>query len=132
MIIAIDFDSTLSIGSFPGLGQPRMWLIEKAKQWRKDGHKLILWTCREDVHVGERACFRPRLYLTEAIEFCRSYGLEFDAVNCSIDELNNKDLKWARKIFADVYIDDKSAIFTDDTMKIVVNPMLCVGNLLND
>ncbi len=42
-IIAIDFDATLTIDhGFPNIGQPRMWLIEKAISWHKQGHKLTL------------------------------------------------------------------------------------------
>lgn len=137
MVIALDFDNTLCIGGFPNLGEPRMWLIEKAKRWRAQGHKLILWTCREDVLSGERCVFKPRLYLTEAVEFCRSYGLEFDAVNASIDEIENPDYRFARKIFADVYIDDKSVAFYetanslgDVTGGFMCNTILCDGDSL--
>lgn len=132
MVIALDFDNTLCIGGFPNLGEPRMWLIEKAKQWRAQGHKLILWTCREDVLPGERCVFKPRLYLTEALDFCRSYGLEFDAVNASIDEVANPDYRFARKIFADVYVDDKSVAIYENggSGSFMFNSILCAGELL--
>lgn len=63
---------------------------------RKQGNKIILWTCRE----GDR--------LQEAVEWCKSYGLEFDAVNENIPEM----IEWygndTRKIGYDVLIDDKA------------------------
>lgn len=132
MVIALDFDQTICIGGFPNLGEPRMWLIEKAKRWREQGHKVILWTCREDVQPGEKCVFKPRLYLTEAVEFCKSFGLEFDAVNASIDEVENPEYRFARKIFADVYIDDKSVAFyeTGKTGGFMYNSALCGGVLL--
>ena len=45
-----------------------MSLINHLIKRKKQGNKIILWTCRE----GER--------LQEAVEWCRGYGLEFDAV----------------------------------------------------
>ncbi len=73
-----------------------MALIEHLKKRRNQGNKLILWSCR----VGNR--------LQEAVEWCRQYGLEFDAVN---ENLPEEIKKWGadpRKIHADCYIDDKS------------------------
>jgi len=120
MIIALDFDGTLVGHTFPEIGEPRMWLIERAIQWRKDGDKLILWTCREDVTTSDYAHYVPRNYLTEAVEYCKSLGLEFDAVNQQLDEIDDPMLKVGRKIFADIYIDDRSAIF-NDTEELILN-----------
>ena len=116
MIIAIDFDGTLTMNhDFPKIGEPRQWLIERLKYWRKNGHKLILWTCREDVLPHERAYFSPHPYLTDAINWCKTLGLEFDAVNQNLVEITDPTLRVSRKIFADFYIDDKSVTFTDST-----------------
>ena len=57
---------------------------------------MILWTCR----VG--------LNLTQAVRWCKSYGLEFDAVNENVPEILEKYGTESRKISADIYIDDKS------------------------
>ena len=46
-IIAVDFDGTLSKGRWPRAGVPNFLLIEKLIQLQQEGHKLILWTCRE-------------------------------------------------------------------------------------
>lgn len=95
-IFAVDFDGTLCESAFPDIGAPNITLINHLIKKRKKGHKLILWTCR----VGER--------LQEAVDWCRRYGLEFDAVNDNLPEMVEKWGNQTRKVFADVYIDDKS------------------------
>ena len=95
-IYAVDFDGTLCESIFPGIGEPNIALITHLIKRKKQGNKLILWTCR----VGER--------LQEAVEWCRDYGLEFDAANENLPEMIEKFGEDTRKIFADVYIDDKA------------------------
>ena len=60
------------------------------------GQQVILWTCR----CGER--------LTEAVEWCRMFGLEFDAVNENVRDTIERYGTESRKISADVYVDDRS------------------------
>ena len=113
--IAIDFDSTLTMNNiFPNIGDPRMWLIEKAIEWRKKGHRLILWTCREDISPEEKAFWPAKNYLTEAVEWCRGFGLEFDAINQSLEEITCPGFKFGRKVFATYYIDDSAVCFDDE------------------
>lgn len=95
-IYAVDFDGTLCESVFPGIGNPNTELINHLVKRRKQGNKIILWTCR----VGER--------LQEAVEWCKGYGLEFDAVNENLPEMIERLGSDRRKIFADVYIDDKA------------------------
>lgn len=45
-IIAVDFDGTLCENSWPEIGEPNEELIEYLRNRKKDGDKLILWTCR--------------------------------------------------------------------------------------
>lgn len=95
-IYACDFDGTLAESIYPGIGSPNMALINHLIKRRKQGNKVILWTCR----CGER--------LKEAVEWCRQFGLEFDAVNENLPEM----IEWfgtdSRKIHADIFIDDKA------------------------
>lgn len=59
--------------------------------------RLILWTCRE----GDQ--------LERALQWCYAHGLTFDAVN---DNLPDHITTWGnnpRKVYADVYIDDRNA-----------------------
>ena len=46
--------------------------------------------------------------LEEAVEWCRKWELEFDAVNENLPEIIERYGSDGRKIYADVYIDDKS------------------------
>ena len=97
MIIAVDFDGTLCSPCWPYIGKPNTKLINYLKEEKKNGHQLILWTCRN----GK--------LLEEAVIWCKQQGLEFDAVN--------ENLPWRiqsagydpRKILADVFIDDRNS-----------------------
>lgn len=95
-IYAVDFDGTLCESVFPGIGKPNMALISHLIKRRKQGNKVILWTCR----VGDR--------LEEAVRWCKERGLEFDAINDNLSEMVEKWGNQSRKVFADVYIDDKA------------------------
>ena len=95
-IIAVDFDGTLSFATWPKLGEPNTDLINLLKKWKEKGNKLILWTCRE----GE--------LLDQAVDWCKSQGLTFDAVNDNLEETIAAFGDNPRKITADYYIDDKA------------------------
>ena len=96
MIVAVDFDGTLCEAAWPSIGKANVNLIQYLLYIQKKGVKLILWTCR----VGER--------LTEAIEWCKDHGLIFDAVNENLPEAIERFGSDSRKIYADMYIDDRS------------------------
>lgn len=92
MIVAVDFDGTLQIN-----GTANVNLIQKLKRAQKQGDIIILWTCRE----GQR--------LAEALLFLQSYNFRPNYVNSNCPEAIIRTKCDSRKIFADVYIDDKSA-----------------------
>ncbi len=96
MIIAVDFDGTLCSDRYPEIGKANAGLIEKLKEMQCGGHQLILWTCR----AAER--------LEEAVKWCKSQGLVFDAINDNVPETIERWGNNSRKITADVYIDDRS------------------------
>ena len=100
MIIAIDFDGTLVEDQFPEIGPRVVFAFEALKGFKEQGNELILWTCRKDSE--------KRKYLTEAIEFCRAQGIEFDAINENHPASPYAKMGNSRKIFADFYIDDRS------------------------
>jgi hypothetical protein len=103
MIIAVDFDGTIVTDCFPEIGEENAGIIEFLTIRQAAGDQLILWTCREDSKIpGTRA------YLFEALTFCRSRGLIFDAVNENVKDNPHAHLGDSRKIFADLYIDDKA------------------------
>ena len=86
--IAVDFDGTLCYSEWPDCGKPN-------QEWRRNGNKLILWTCR----AGEA--------LSKAVEWCREQNLEFDAVNDNLPEIIELYGNNSRKITCDYYIDDR-------------------------
>ena len=94
MIYAVDFDGTLCRNAWPEIGEPNLELIRFLKQAKTNGAELILWTMRE----GET--------LNQAVEWCRQYGLEFDAVNDNMEQLKAAYGNNPRKVYADYYIDD--------------------------
>ena len=98
-IIAVDFDGTLCRECYPEIGEPNYPLLTLVKEAKKAGAKLILWTCRQD--TPERA------YVQEAVEWCRKFGLEFDAVNENLTEVKAKWGGDTRKVYCDYYLDDK-------------------------
>lgn len=96
-VVAVDFDGTICENAYPSIGRPNRPLIEALKFIReKEIADVILYTCRTGVH------------LEEAIEFCIYYGLEFDAVNQNLPRIIDRFGGDTRKIFADLYIDDKT------------------------
>lgn len=101
MIIAVDFDGTLCENKYPYAGKPNKSLIDALRSLRKDDNaEVILWTCR----VEEKLEF--------AVQWCREQGLEFDAVNENLPRIIEQFGGDNRKIFADVYIDDRSLGFS--------------------
>lgn len=96
-IIAIDFDGTLCEHAWPQIGEEKPKMLALAKELRAKGALLILWTCRENEA------------LDEALAWCYERGLEFDAVNCNVEEWpGNGSDQATRKIYADLYIDDRA------------------------
>ena len=95
--IAVDFDGTLcEREKFPQIGVPKTELIEWLIEQKNKGVKIILWSCRENDD------------LTAAVNWCKEYGLTFDAVNENHSSCNMK----TRKVVADIYIDDRSCLPT--------------------
>lgn len=95
-IYAVDFDDTLATTNFPIIVEPKMNMINVCKRLRQKGNIVILWTCR---------CGAD---LAAAVEYCKQFGLEFDYINEGTPENVEKYGNDSRKIFADIYIDDKS------------------------
>ena len=100
-IVAVDFDGTLCENAFPSIGAPKMDVINAIKEYKSYGWKIILWTCRNKEH------------LTKAVAWCKLHGLEFDAVNTNLPEVQELFGGDTRKIFADVYIDDKNVLLKE-------------------
>ena len=93
-IIAVDFDGTLCENKWPEIGRPNEELIHYLLDQKKQGAKLILWTCR----AGK--------LLEAAVRWSSEQGLLFDAVNENLPETFEWHGGDSRKIFAHEYIDD--------------------------
>ncbi len=96
MILAIDFDGTIVKHKYPKIGETQLFAFETLKELQKQGHKLILWT------------YRAGKELDEALDFCKKNGLEFYAVNKNYPEEKFEESSISRKIYADIYIDDRN------------------------
>jgi hypothetical protein len=99
MIIAVDFDGILCEDAFPAIGKPNYRVISAVRQLIDAGHDVILWTSR--IH-GK---------LTEAVQWCEDYGLHFCAVNDNAPANVERYGTNPRKVYADIYIDDRSILF---------------------
>ena len=97
-IISIDFDGTICHNAWPDIGDPFPGFINYLKKMRKHGYKLILNTMRE----GE--------LLDKAVEWCKQFDLEFDAVNDNLREMQEAYGTNPRKIYADWYFDDHNVV----------------------
>lgn len=106
-VAAVDFDGTLFVEEYPEIGRPIWSTIEYVRNLKDQGVQLILHTNREGT------------LLQNAVEACRSVGIEFDAVN---ENITWRIDHWgqSRKIGADLYIDDKS-----------INPKDIKGNFIS-
>lgn len=96
-IIAVDFDGTLCENKYPDIGSPNVDLISWLRIMQAYGAKIILWTCRS------------KKRLKQAVEWSKKNGLQFDAVNKNVKEAKKIFGGDSRKIYADMYIDDKNS-----------------------
>ena len=101
--VAVDFDGTLCKDKFPEIGQPKPLVIEFVKSLAAQGSKIILFTSREN---------GARRLLDEALAFCKAQGIPVYAVNENpgnpYPERIGLTYKDNRKVYADLYIDDKA------------------------
>lgn len=115
--LAVDYDGTLFEGMYPEIGEPKLDVIAKTKEFIDAGAEVALWTCRE----GKS--------LKEAVDRCREQGLVFTAINDNTPsqheynrrvKLSGKEMFAQRKIYADLYVDDKAPGSIDFFLKINV------------
>jgi hypothetical protein len=95
MIIAVDFDGTLHNGEWPSIGEPMPWAKDTMYRLKEDGHYLIIWTCRE------------REEQTAMVNWLIEREIPFDRVNDHHPDNIAKYGGDARKVSADIYIDDR-------------------------
>ena len=114
-IVAVDFDGTLVEDCFPAIGKMNKVMFTVCKTLKQFGVHLILWTSRD----GSA--------LMDAVRFCQENDLVFDAVNTNIPEVIDMFHNDTRKVYADLYIDDKSIPHIQDPLfwinRIELNPI---------
>ena len=93
IIIACDYDDTISPWKMKGFDPKRV--IEVLKLAKQTGAFIVIFT----------SCNSERYH--EIIEYCKTQGLEIDAINeTPIDLPYGND----KKIYANVFIDDRAGI----------------------
>lgn len=97
MIYAIDFDGTIVDNKYPEIGELRPEAEFFIRSIKAEGHKFILWTNR----TGET--------LDAAVAFLKENDLAPDLVNENDPALIEFFGNDCRKIYADVFIDDRNA-----------------------
>ena len=107
MIIAIDFDGTIVTDTFPAIGELKPNAKKTINRLKNEGYYIIIWTCRTHIR------------LLEAIDFLVKSGIKYDQINQSCPEnvrqYNGID---SRKVYADLYIDDKGIGVLPDWLEI--------------
>lgn len=101
-ILAVDFDGTLVENAFPAIGQFKPEILSAVLMYKDLGWKIILWSCR----TGKM--------LEDAVKACESAGLLFDAVNDNLPEVQQYFGESTRKVFANLYWDDRNAVLCAD------------------
>jgi hypothetical protein len=95
-IIAIDFDGTIVEDRFPEIGDLKPGAVEAINQLYADGYTIIIWTCRTGINKAR------------AVEFLAKAGIKWHYFNeSSIANLKLHNFNDTRKVYADLYIDDR-------------------------
>lgn len=95
MILAIDFDGTIVEDKYPSIGTIKWGAKEYINMLYNDGYTIIIWTCR----TGKA--------LKEAKQWLQANGIKHHHVNKSCPANVAKYKVDTRKVYADMYIDDK-------------------------
>lgn len=122
MVIAVDFDGTIVEHRYPEIGKEIPFAIDTLKTLQREGHRLILWSVREDQ------------LLENAVEFCRQRGLEFYAVNTNYPEEKTGHEHFSRKLKADIFIDDRNlgGLFDWGTIYRIIHNHVKVADLVDE
>jgi hydroxymethylpyrimidine pyrophosphatase-like HAD family hydrolase len=103
--LAIDFDGTIVEMDFPEIGALKPFAKETLEVLKQEGHNIIIWTCR----YGDKE--------KQVKKFLADNEIPYDTINDHIPQ-NVKDLRHlhpdTRKVFADIYIDDRQIFWLDD------------------
>ena len=117
-VIAVDFDGTICENKYPMIGKLKNGVREVInKLVDNDNCEIIIWTCRE----GK--------YLQDAIKFLNNNFIPYHYINdnCNWAKETFSYNANCRKVFADLYIDDK-AIFANIKWKQMYDEIIKIKN----
>jgi hypothetical protein len=95
-LIACDFDGTIAYENYPNIGDFKPDAVRVLRKFLEYGGKLIIWTCR----TGEQA-EKVKQKLLDA-------EVRYHAFNDNLEEDRQKFPDNSRKVYADIYIDDRA------------------------
>lgn len=105
MIIAIDFDGTCVTHEYPNVGKD-IGAAPVLRKLVKNGHKLILWTMRDDkgqVPIIGTTETTSANFLQDAVDWFKKNGISLYGIQRNPDQHS-----WTSspKVYAELYIDD--------------------------
>lgn len=109
MILAVDMDGTLCENRYPEMGEPNELLLELLKKELKRGSQVILWTCRagEPLQKAKQWAIQEMIYPISSLQLSDPCLFRFFTNENTFDAIE-KFGGDTRKIYADIYIDDRS------------------------
>ena len=109
LVISIDFDGTICELGYPGIGKLKKDARKYIRKMKKDGHKIIINTCRSGRYEGN------------AQDFLDNNLIPYDYVNSNLPYIIEMYGQDCRKISADIYIDDKCLMGLPETWEEIYN-----------
>jgi len=94
-IVSIDYDDTIVFSDYPNSGEIKQNAKEAINRLYDSGITILIWTCRS----GEA--------LKTAENYLRDIGVKFHHINENLPSIVNDWGGDTRKMWADIYIDDK-------------------------
>lgn len=101
-IIAVDFDGTITEDpTYRGRGVaayalPSEHIVAWLRLQHEHGWKIVIWTCR------------PRSEYIDIQRYCEQWMIPFDGINTNRFAPKAVRILRARKIYADIYLDDRA------------------------
>lgn len=95
MRLCIDFDETLFLNEWPGVGPVVPGAAEHVQRLKADGHTIIIWSARASHEFPDQPADRAR-GLQQMKDALDNHGIPYDAI----------DYGDQGKLRADLYIDD--------------------------
>lgn len=107
LVLAVDFDGTCVEHAFPEIGPDMPHAVEVLRELARRGHKLVLWTCREDhaTKIDKRHLSAARIWFS-----FRNIPLRSVNETHPEDEFRDHEgpIGRGRKVYADICIDDRN------------------------